>query len=838
MSDDPSELERKLAYYRKRLDDSAGRIVQADYRIASLKHALEQRRQGFALLAEFQQTVSTLSRRDEVVRAVAGALINSLGMNRSVVYAPADGAWTPTVALGFEHDAPVDALPAGLTDAPRALLFTKATAPDEPGAVLLRALGVKSCVCVPLRDDGVVVNVLVTGRVKEMPPLYPPLDEGDVETMTAIAASVSAALQTRRVALLRELDQLRMDFFANISHEFRTPITLTLAPIEAMLSGRAGALPEAAVEPLRLMQRNQRKLLDLVNQILDLARIEAGQATLQTSMLGDAPALVRSIAGGFDALARNRGLALTVSGDAQPVDVAVALDVEMFERALTNVLANALKFTAAGEVSVRWAFTATHFRVAVQDSGIGIDAADLPFVFDRFRRSSTAKRHAGTGIGLALVKEIVTLHGGAVEVRSRRGEGTIFELAFPTSEATAGRTSLWSTPRTDGATAPVLVEARGGDDIPAWNLRAAQTAHTSRASVLYVDDNPDLRRHVGELLAEEFNTWLAGDGEEALGQLRVRAFDLVLSDVMMPRVDGVELCRAVRGDPAMRHIPFVLLTAKTGEADRLAALDLGADDYLGKPFTHAELLARVRNLLRMRALQLQTERDIHVARSIQHAVLPGPRVQGASVTVEHLFEPCDALSGDFCDVLTLGEDTVAYVADVTSHGIAAAQVTYLVREAFRRNAREGCALSALLAAVARDYQQYGLAFDVAVHAAQVRGARLSLCRAGAPLAVHVRGDVATVLTAPPSPSLGQAASEDALRAVELALAPGDQVFVFTDGAPELMVAGRALGMRRLRDRLLAASRDDDWRAGLSRMFEAARRAGELRDDITVLRLRA
>ncbi len=830
---DPSELERKLAYYRKRLDDSAGKLVQADYRLSQLKHALEQRRRGFALLAEFQQTVGALGSREEVVRAVAGALVGSLGMTRSVVYERRDGAFAPTVTLGFDEGDHASPLPDAVATLDRPLLVTRATPADAPGAPLLEALGMKSLACAPLRDDGLTFAWLVTGRTKEMLPLHPPLDAVDLETLVVIAASLAAVLQSRRVTVLRELDQLRMDFFANISHEFRTPITLTLAPLDALVAGRAGALPEAAAEHLRLAQRNQRKLLDLVNQILDLSKIESGKGALRRMNHGDAPSLVRAIAQGFAELARARRVSLRADGDAQPDGLVVPLDVEMFDRALTNVLANAIKFTPDGEVAVAWRFGPEGFVVEVRDTGIGIDEADLPYVFDRFRRSAAAARHAGTGIGLSLVKEIVELHGGAVRVRSRRGAGTAFELCFPTAEGDA-ETRM---------TAPALPPAAHGldalddDDVPAWNLRAERATTGARPTILYVDDNRDLRRHVGALLSDEHAVFLARDGEEALAMLRARTFDLVLSDVMMPRVDGVELCRRVRADPALRHLPLVLLTAKSGEADRLAALDLGVDDYLGKPFTHAELLARVRNLLRMRAAQLQTERDVRVARSIQHAVLPPPTTRVAGCEVEHLYEPCDALSGDFCDAFESGDAGVLYVADVTGHGIASAQVTYLVRESFRRRALPGRGLRELVGAVADDLRGFGLDFDVSAHVGLVRDGALSLCRAGAPHAVRVRDGAAEVIASPPSSTLGPLV-ESAAPLVELPLREGDQVFLFSDGATELTGGGRAVGMRRLRDLLARAAARADWREELRSLFAASRAAGELRDDITVLRLRA
>ena len=831
---DASDIERKLAYYRKRLDDGAGRLIQADYRIAHLKHALEQRRRGFGLLADLQQAVSTLATRDDVVRAIAEALIGSVGMHRAVVYAEEGGAFVPRVRLGFDADAPADPLPADVVAAPRPLLVTRATGAQEVGAALRDALGFTSCVSVPLRDDGVIFAVLVTGRVKEVPPLYPPLDEVDVETLGVLAVSISAVFQTRRVAVLRELDQLRVDFFANISHEFRTPITLTLAPIEGLLAGRSGQLPAGVEAQLRLMQRSQRMLLDLVNQILDLSKIEAGKAALRLAPHGDAPGLVDAIGRSFKEVARGRGLRLEVAGEPQPTGVLVPLDAEMFERAITNVVANAVKFTTEGAVAVRWRFTDSEFRVEIRDSGAGIDAADLPFVFDRFRRSADAGRFAGTGIGLALVKEIVDLHGASIHVESQRGVGTAFEFAFRTEVGEAPA----SPPRPSIRAAFIGLAADGGADIAPWNRRVAAAWRSDRATVLYVDDHPDLRTHVGELFADEFNTFVAGDGGEGLALLRARTFDLVLSDVTMPGIDGIELCRRIRCDPALRHLPLVLLTARAGEADRLSALGLGVDDYLSKPFSHAELLARVRNLLRTRALQLRTERDIGVARSIQQALLPPREVAFEGRRIEHLFEPCDALSGDFCDVLTVGSDVVFFVADVTSHGVAAAQVTYLIREGFRRHVREGDSLPRIVSAIAAEYRTYGLDFDVSLHAALLRGSRLSLCRAGGPLAVHVRGDDVSIIIAPPSSSLSTAGRAGELPEVDLELLPGDQVYLFTDGAPELTVGGRPLGIRRLRDTLRAASRTQDWRAPLRAVFDAARAAGELRDDITVVRLMA
>jgi signal transduction histidine kinase/DNA-binding response OmpR family regulator len=838
MSEDANELDRKLAYYRKRLDEVAGKLVQSDYRISQLKHALEQRRRGFALLAEFQQAIGGLTTRSEVVRVVAGALIGSLGMNRVVVYERNTQGFAQSMAIGFDEQAPPGALPPDVTAVDRALLVTRKTPPDAPEHALLGILGVSSCASVPLRDDGAAFAILVAGRVKELPPLYPALDEVDVETLVVIAASIHAALQTRRIAVLRELDHLKTDFFANISHEFRTPITLTLAPIESLLSGRAGSLSDDAKEHLTVMQRSQRKLLDLVNQILDLATIEAGKATLRRVAHGDVPALLGTIARGFDELARTRGLRIVVDGSPQPVDTVVPIDVEKFERAVLNLVANAIKFTSEGSVALRWCFTPTALQVLVQDTGIGIEASEVPLMFDRFRRSSSTARHAGTGIGLTLVKEIVELHEGTVQVESQRHVGTTFTLSFPTRARTitdALRPSI--APRMMATPTAEPSDDRGADEVHAWNRDAARTASVHRATVLYVDDNHDLRRHVRALLADEFNTFVACDGAEALAALAVRPFDLVLSDVTMPHVDGVEFARRVRADPALCHMPVVLLTARAGEADRLAALNIGVDDYLAKPFSQAELLARVRNILRARAQQLRTERDIVVARSIQQAVLPPSTSRFATgATIEHLYEPCEALSGDFCDVQSFANGVITYVADVTNHGIAAAQVTYLVREAFRRHCHETASLDELLAMVAAEYQRYALDFDVSVHAAFLRHRKLFLCRAGAPLAIRVRHRSAEVIAAPPSVSLSWIGDRSELPVVALDVEAGDQFFLFTDGALELSVAGRPLGLRRLRELLSAASCAPDWRVPLRDLFSEARRRGDLQDDATIVRL--
>ena len=407
---------------------------------------------------------------------------------------------------------------------------------------------------------------------------------------TAVANARASEDERRRAEALAELDRAKTSFFSNVSHEFRTPLTLLLGPLRESLEAAADPVER---ERLRLAHRNAMRLEKLVNVLLDFSRIEAGrlQATFEPT---DLSGLTADLAGSFRSACEKAGLALLV--DCEPLVAPVYVDRDMWEKIVLNLLSNAVKFTFEGQIAVSVHATASNAILSIRDTGTGIDEQDLPRIFDRFYRvdRARARTHEGTGIGLALVQELVHLHGGTVSVASVRDAGTTFTVSMPMGLAhlPAGRIARRAAPEPAASGR----QDRYADEALEWLAESAPVRSkldVSRARVLLADDNADMRKYLSGLLGTRFDVESVCDGEAALEAIRRRPPDLVVTDVMMPHVDGFELVQRLRADDGLRTIPVLLLTARAGEDARVEGLQGGADDYVTKPFSSRELLARV-----------------------------------------------------------------------------------------------------------------------------------------------------------------------------------------------------------------------------------------------------
>jgi signal transduction histidine kinase len=411
---------------------------------------------------------------------------------------------------------------------------------------------------------------------------------------------------------MRELDELKTQFLSNVSHEFRTPLTLMLGPIEDGLSDVSAPLSGRQKARFELAHDNALRLLKLVNALLDFSKLEAGR--LQASFAPvDVSQFTAELAGMFQSAAEKPGIELTI--DAPSLSAPVWLDRDMWEKIVPNLVSNALKFTREGRVAVRVHEEPDQVVLEVSDTGIGIPQEALPHIFERFYRVSQAegRTYEGTGIGLALVHELVHLHGGHVTVDSAVGLGTTFRVHIPKGFAHLPAGAVSHVPVTSHTTGPLgyVAEAarwisarqQPGDD----HTSAAQAPKNAKAStrILVVDDNPDLRNYLSDLLAPTYDVVTVPDGLAALEAIRERAPDLVVSDVMMPRLDGFALVRALRADARTASIPVILLSARAGEEASIQGLDAGSDDYLAKPFSARELLARVRTHVELARLRRQ-----------------------------------------------------------------------------------------------------------------------------------------------------------------------------------------------------------------------------------------
>ncbi|MFG0328932.1 MAG: ATP-binding protein [Phycisphaerales bacterium] len=453
-----------------------------------------------------------------------------------------------------------------------------------------------------------------------------PFDDAYREFFDLIADAASNAVanarahdeERQRAESLAELDRAKTAFFSNVSHEFRTPLTLMFGPLEDAL--KHPETDDEARKSIDLALRNGRRLLKLVNTLLDFSRIEAGRVQACYEPV-DLSALTAELAAVFRSAIERAGLKLRV--DCPPVSEPVFVDRDMWEKIVLNLLSNALKFTLEGEIEVSLVEDDRFIRLRVRDTGVGIPEEELPRLFERFHRieGSGGRTHEGTGIGLALVQELARLHGGAVSATSTLDRGTTLEVTIPRGRAHLPADRIGAT-RSISSTAlgadPYIQEAMrwlpGAGDEPnaplaseAPSTRPARGGLESPKRVLVADDNADMRDYLRRLLGDRYEVQVAADGVQALQLAREFHPDLIISDIMMPRLDGFGLMRELREDAALGTAPIILLSARAGEESRIEGIQAGADDYMVKPFGARELLARVEAHLKMAELRRETE---------------------------------------------------------------------------------------------------------------------------------------------------------------------------------------------------------------------------------------
>ena len=526
-----------------------------------------------------------------------------------------------------------------------------------------------------LRQGGTPYGFLVTGLNR-----YRPFDSAYRGFLELTAGHLAAGLgsartyraQQRRAEELAELDRAKTTFFSNISHEFRTPLTLIMGPVEDLLADAT----DGTREHLELVHRNALRLGKLVNALLDFSRIEAGrmQAVYEPVDLAAATAELASV---FRSAIERAGLTFDV--DCPPLAAPVHLDRGMWEKVILNLLSNALKFTFDGGIRVAVRADGGEVVVTVADTGVGVAADEMPRLFERFHRIENVRSRSneGSGIGLALVQELVGLHGGTITADSTVGAGTTFTIRLPF----AGKAEPAESPRQRTVDAePFLEEALRW--LPAEPAAEPATAPgAGGTAVLVADDNADMREYLTRLLRSAGHRVTAvADGREALEAARADVPDLVVSDVMMPRLDGLQLVAALRADPRTAGTPVLLLSARAGEEASIQGLEAGADDYLFKPFSAAELLARVRA-------------NVELSRLRNHHA----RWRTALIdSLQEAFFVCDEdgaiieINSAFTDILGYGPEGLPYLPvhpwwpdrelDAEAHGAVADAFTQLLEQ--------------------------------------------------------------------------------------------------------------------------------------------------------------
>lgn len=436
--------------------------------------------------------------------------------------------------------------------------------------------------------------------------------------------------ERRRAEALAELDRAKTAFFSNVSHEFRTPLTLMLGPVEdAMAKARD---PEQK-EHLELAHRNALRLQKLVNTLLDFSRIEAGRIQARYEPI-DVSTLTVELASVFRSAVEKAGIRLLI--DCEPLPEPAYVDREMWEKIVLNLVSNAFKFTLEGEIQVSCRGDDGKAILTVRDTGTGISEEQLPHIFERFHRveGARARTHEGTGIGLAFVQELVKLHGGTVAVESVFGRGTTFTVSLPLGKAhlpserisdpgAAASTTLGAIHYVEEALRWLTTDGAGRGELAADNRMTESMPGKNRARILVADDNADLRDYLSRLLAENYQVEAVSDGEQAIEVIRNEQPDLVITDVMMPKLDGFGLLKALRDDPQSRTLPVIMLSARAGEEARVEGLTAGADDYLIKPFGARELRARVSAFLELTRVRKEVAAANERAASILESITDG-----------------------------------------------------------------------------------------------------------------------------------------------------------------------------------------------------------------------
>jgi signal transduction histidine kinase/DNA-binding response OmpR family regulator len=416
--------------------------------------------------------------------------------------------------------------------------------------------------------------------------------ERSARALNRILEDRTAALEAEKekteeqAAQLMKMEEMKSNFFSNITHQFRTPLTLILGPAQDALEGRLGPLDPRLQEQIEMVHRNGLGLQHLIDQLLDLSRLDAGGMRLEPEE-GDLQLFLDSVHKAFLPLAQRKHINFEYRANCGALWT--SFDADKLEKALSNLLSNAIKFTpAGGKVRLKLCVSDT-IEIQVRDSGPGIPDAELEHVFDRFYQARGITGDVqGSGIGLALAKELVELHGGTIRIESEIDFGTGMIVTLPLQgEPAVEQVVLYHPPEPVLAVAEPLGTAEAASDAP---------------SVLVIDDNVDVRQYLRSHLASRYRVLEAGNGRAGIDLARKHHPDLIISDVMMPEIDGVEVCRTLKDDDATRDIPIVLLTAKATEKDKIDGLAARADDYMFKPFSATELLTRAENLIELRRM--------------------------------------------------------------------------------------------------------------------------------------------------------------------------------------------------------------------------------------------
>ena len=444
------------------------------------------------------------------------------------------------------------------------------------------------------------------------------LDEKYLLFYELLTASVTNVLtkarayeeERKKAEALAEIDKAKMVFFSNISHEFRTPLTLMLSPLEELLNQKNNNFSEGEKENIETTHRNALRLLKLVNTLLDFSRIESGRQQGVFSLM-DIAALTKNLASNFRSVIEKAGLKLIVK--AESIIRPVYVDKHMWEKIVFNLLSNAFKYTLEGSIIVKLTSEKDFIVLKIKDTGVGIPENELPKMFERFHRvqNVTGRTYEGTGIGLSLIKELVKMHHGTIGVESKLNEGSVFTVKIPFGKEHLNEHQISETVNdTDEIYANIYIdEAETLLNTEKLTNESSTAKHSNLhlSTILVVDDNADMREHISSILSNNFNVITANNGMDALHKLKETIPALVLSDIMMPVMDGIGLLKEIKSNKSTANIPVILLTARAGEESRIEGWETGADDYLVKPFSSKELISRIASQIKTQQIRAASE---------------------------------------------------------------------------------------------------------------------------------------------------------------------------------------------------------------------------------------
>lgn len=508
---------------------------------------------------------------------------------------------------------------------------------------------------------------------------------------------------------LTEMDKMKSNFLANISHEIRTPLTLILSPVESTLQGDYQKGVDETF--LQNIQRNAIRLLKLINNLLDFSKIEAGKMNLKVKEI-DIVKIINNYLQIVKPTADSKGVQIKVVSEKDSMPL--FLDIEKFDKIAMNIFSNALKFTERdGLIEIRIKEDDKNCYLEVEDTGIGIPQDKLDTIFDRFSQVdlSSTRKYEGTGIGLSLAKELIELSGGSISVKSRDIEdhpdnhGTVFTITFPKGqEHLEGRTdfefiksdeideAITDRRRFAGVREMIDLRESNTEDMDAEIITDKvhlHNKHKTQSHILVVEDYPDMRDFLKSLLVEYYVVYFAVDGKDGFDKTSKLKPDLIITDVMMPNIDGYTMTKMIKEDDQLKRIPVLMLTAKADIAHKVEGLEYGADDYLTKPFNSKELLVRIKSLLKTREYEKiieerknEIESELEIARLLQQKLLPEmiPDISGYRSHV--IYVPMDMVGGDFYDFKANDDIIELFIADVSGHGLHGAFISMITKMAF------------------------------------------------------------------------------------------------------------------------------------------------------------